>query len=85
MYPHSNWFQISPHFIREIKWKGYDIIDTAFSPPPPHPLVSFLPSKKDYSLTTKLLMRAWKKKTPLSIVSWFTLGQQNKQANNVDF
>ena len=29
--------EVSPHFIRKIKWKGYDIIVNASPPPPPTP------------------------------------------------
>ena len=54
---------VSPlRFLRIYSWdqvKRLDIIDNAF---PHHPLVNFLPLKQDYSLTTKLLMRALKRK-----------------------
>ena len=58
-----NGANVSPlRFLRIYSWdqvKRLDIIDNAF---PHHPLVNFLPLKQDYSLTTKLLMRALKRK-----------------------
>ena len=55
MYPHSNWWGFSAFY----SWNQGE--SNAF-PPSPHPLVSFLPSKKGYSPTTNLLMRALKRK-----------------------
>ena len=55
MYPHSNWWGFSTFY-------SWDQGKSNAFPPSPHPLVSFLPSKKGYSPTTNLLMRALKRK-----------------------
>ena len=55
MYPHSNWWGFSAFY-------SWDQGKSNAFPPFPHPLVSFLPSKKGYSPTTNLLMRALKRK-----------------------